>query len=305
MAINKVSPATFTTGVLVGDTVATPGGGTDSIPKMTTVGNRVVSAALEVQSSKGAFLLSRLTTAQRDDANFVPDNGMIIYNNSTNDLNAYVNDDWERIALGPGGDVFGPGDSVANNITIFADNTGKVIADSGISINDMGDVKGPNLSVINHIPVFSDLTGKAIADSGVDINQVPAALFARGERLLVNINQIGNLGAIQFVNDVGGIYVDALSPVQFITNDFGPDSQVCSLFTGELPSSSTTPSALVELQSTTGALLLSRMTTAQRNALSPSAGMASKRVAYNNASGAKNVNQFVWLVMLRGSGNSK
>lgn len=63
-------------------------------------------------------------------------------------------------------------------------------------------------------------------------------------------------------------------PVEFITNDFGPGSQVCSLFTGDLPSSSTTPSALVELQSTTGAFLISRMTTAERDALTaPAAGM--------------------------------
>jgi hypothetical protein len=299
MAINKVSPATFTTGVLVGDTVATPRGGSDSIPKMTTVGNRVVSAALEVQSSKGALLLSRLTAAERNDGNFVPTNGMILYNTSTHDLNAYVDDEWERIAFGPGGDVFGPNASTVNHIAVFADDTGKLIADSGMDIDDVGDVKGPNLSVINHIPVFSDLTGKTIADSGVNISQVPAAFFARGERLLVDINQIGNLGAIQFVNDVGGIYVDALSPVQFITNDFGPDSQACSLFTGGLPSSSTTPSALVELQSTTGALVLSRMTTTQRDALSASPGM----LLFNNETNFFEIYQgSAWVKVNTGSG---
>lgn len=273
MALNKISPATFTTGVLVGDTLNTPGGAHDSIPSMTvSTDGEVVSAALEIQSTKGAFLLSRLTPAQRDDPNFVPDNGMILYNSATNEFNVYMNDAWERIAVGDTGDVNGPNVSVTNNLAIFADDTGKTIADGGISIDDVGDVNGPNVSVINHIPVFSDITGKTLSDSGVNVSQVPPAFLA-SRRVLVNVNQIGNLGSIQFVNDVGGIYVDALSPVQFITNDFGPESQVCSLFTGELPGSSTTPSALVELQSTTGAFLVSRMTTVQRDALSATPGM--------------------------------
>ena len=66
-------------------------------------------------------------------------------------------------------------------------------------------------------------------------------------------------------------------PVEFITNDYGSGSQTCSLFTGGLPSSSTTPSALLELQSTTGTILLSRMTTVEIGALSATDGM----IVYN------------------------
>jgi hypothetical protein len=128
MAMNTISPTSFTTSVLIADTLPN-----DQLSTMTTVDDEVVSAALEVQSTKGALLLSRLTTAQRNAANFIPTNGMLLYNSTTNNINAYVNDAWEALNIA-GGDVVGPNVSVANNITVFADTTGKEIADSGISL---------------------------------------------------------------------------------------------------------------------------------------------------------------------------
>ena len=144
-----------------------------------------------------------------------------------------------------------------------------------------GDVKGPDVSVVDNIATFSNTDGTEIQDSGVIVTRVPVLLLANKFRTnkvkapLVDINEIGNLGHLKFVNDIGLIFVDGLMPVEFITNDFGLDSQVNSLFTGGLPSSSTTPSALVELQTTTGALLLSRLTTAQRDDVNffPTPGM--------------------------------
>jgi len=164
-----------------------------------------------------------------------------------------------------------------------------------------GDVEGPDVSVANNIATFADDTGKLIQDSGVDIARVPLAFTARTSstsstnRALVTVNEIGNLGHIKFVNDIGLIFVDALMPVEFITNDFGPDSQVCSLFTGGLPSSSSSPSALVELQTTTGALLLSRLTQAEVDALLPVQGM----IAYNtDTQSFVAYNGMAWLLLL-------
>ncbi len=87
--------------------------------------------------------------------------------------------------------------------------------------------------------------------------------------------EIFNLSYLQFINGFGMVFVDDLMPFEFLYNDLGSAGyQVCTLFTGDLPSSSTTPSALVELQSTTGALLVSRMTSAQMKALiAPANGM--------------------------------
>lgn len=138
-----------------------------------------------------------------------------------------------------------------------------------------GDVTGPDVSAVGDIAVFSSLDGKQIGDSGVSINQVPP-LFASAQKSLkaVTVNEVGQLGHIRFINDLGIIFVDSLMAVEYITNNYGVDEQVCSLFTGGLPSSSSSPSALVELQSTTGALLVSRMSTAAISGLtSPQNGM--------------------------------
>lgn len=307
MALNTISPATFTTGVLVGDTKSTPNAGSDSIPQMTTNDDGTVSASLEIQSTTGALLISRLTTVQRDADSFNPTEGMLIYNSTLDVAQLYQNGAWESIGTG-NGDVVGPGASILNDIAVFADNTGTVLADSGVNVNtlgdvfgpadsvlgnfasfsdltgkviqdsgvnaaDFGDVNGPNGAVGNNIATFNGATGKLIQDSGVSINSVPIPAPLTHGRALANVIQISNIGEIQFVNDLGLIFVDGLMPVEFITNDYGPESQVCTLFTGGLPSSSTNPSALVEIQSTTGAFVVSRMTTAERDALTPTTGM--------------------------------
>ncbi len=183
-------------------------------------------------------------------------NGAIVYNLTEDAFQIYENDQWQFI-----------------NTTA-------------------GDVVGPNGAGDSNVPVFDGTTGKIIRDSGVPIAPVPLLLLSQRTNKkflkapLVTVNEIGNLGHIRFVNDVGIIFVDGLMPVEFITNDFGPESQVCSLFTGGLPSVSSSPSALVELQTTTGTLLLSRLTQAEINALTfPIPGM----VVYNTTTGKLSV----------------
>ena len=211
-------------------------------PPITTFSSLAVK---ESQTNKNNGLYApQLTTAQI--AAIPVDtlvNGAILYDTDANLLKSFVNGALQDVSTGPG----------------------------------IGDVVGPNVAVDNHIATFDGVTGKLIKDSGVTIAQVPALLqnplnLLAAPNLLVN--EIGNLGHVNFIDGLGLIFVDGLMPVEFLLNDIGGgDFQVCSLFTGGLPSSSTTPSALVELQSTDGALLLSRMTTLQRDALFATAGM--------------------------------
>lgn len=128
MALNTTSPTGFTTSVLIADTFPN-----DDIATMTTANGTVVSAALELQSTSGALLLPRLTAVQRDINTFIPNNGMILYNNTTDELNAYVGGAWEVLGNGDG-NVVGPVDSVENNIAVFADDSGEVLDDSGVSL---------------------------------------------------------------------------------------------------------------------------------------------------------------------------
>lgn len=82
MGINLVSPSSFTSGFLIGDTVTVSGGSTDSTASMTKVAGVTVAAALELQSTQGALLLPRMTSAQIAALTPVVD-GMVAYD-STN-----------------------------------------------------------------------------------------------------------------------------------------------------------------------------------------------------------------------------
>lgn len=96
--INRTSPTTFTTGLLIGDA-----SDTGVPPTLTTPG----SIAFEVQSTLGALLLPRMTTAQRDAGTFVPVNGSVIYNTTTSKANFYQSSAWVSTAsLTSDGDLF-------------------------------------------------------------------------------------------------------------------------------------------------------------------------------------------------------
>lgn len=277
MTINTKSPATFTTSILIGDPAFTNNAGHDSIPLMTTVGGAPVSAALEIQSTDSALLHPRMTTVQMN-AIAVPTNGMVVYNTTANSLYLYTAGAWSPIDTS-GGDVVGPGVSIAGDIAVFADTTGKVISDSGVNIGEIGVLLQEKM-----------LSATPFRESMIMVAP-PAGI------------QISNLTYLQFnaSEGVGVFFVGDLMPLEFINNDFGPSNQICSLFTGDLPSSSTSPSALVELQSTTGAFLLSRMTTAQQNALlvpSGSAGM----LLYNTDTGTFNGYNGSWVQLATGTG---
>jgi len=127
------------------------------------------------------------------------------------------------------GDVSGPATSVANAVPVYADATGKLLADSGIAFADLlqigaplvtnnlitvdlvgraidsgipigglgtGDVIGPGVSVVGHLPSYANATGTLLDDSGV-----PVADLALLGGTLVN----GNLVAA----NAGGDLVDA------------------------------------------------------------------------------------------------
>lgn len=91
------------------------------------------------------------------------------------------------------------------------------------------------------------------------------------------LNRITDLGIIQYTNEAGDqnqgfLYVDTNQVMQFQTNIYGPsplDEQTCTIITGSLPpvSGSSSVSALLEIQSSTGGLLISRLTQDEVEAL--------------------------------------
>jgi hypothetical protein len=133
-----------------------------------------------------------------------------------------------------------------------------------------GDVVGPPSSLDNNIAIFSGTSGKILDDSGVSISAVPLELPFLSEEPLVEL-QLGGVDIISY-NDVGLIFTGGDYVVGFHKNSLvgRPPNTV---FGFANPSS---PDANVEL--TEGALLLSRLTQTQINALIPADGM----IVYNS-----------------------
>jgi hypothetical protein len=238
MALNLNSPTTFTTGVLIGDTINTPDAGTDSTPKLTKVDGFPVSASLEIQSDNGALLISRLTEGERD--SMVVTDGMIVYNLTTHMFNLYENGAW--ILLGAGN----------------------------------GDVTGPPGAVPNNIATFADASGKVLQDSGVNIALVPPPLGAGFTSL--NVTEVSEIDIISYKSDVGLILahnngLDTDSIIMGFFTDFSSPYEHTVLITDGLQKAPTTVSALLELSSDVGALLISRMHTDSRNLLDSENGM--------------------------------
>ena len=210
-------------------------------PNITRFSNLDVQAS-DTNKNNGMYA-PQLTQAQRD---VIPSDtlkdGNIIYNIDEGNVQIYIDGIWTNI---------GPTE---------------------------GAVVGPGVSVIGNIATFGTTDGREIIDSGVQVGVIPVPAPLRSSkkgRVKSNKNSSNDVNAeyLKFNTDTSLLFVNGLMPVEFITNDIGDDSQVCSLFTGGLPSSSTTPSCLVEIQSTTGALVISRLTTEERDALLPTQGM--------------------------------
>jgi len=134
-----------------------------------------------------------------------------------------------------------------------------------------GDVSGPVNAINNNIAVFDGETGKKIKDGGLITTELQAAKKSKTLKA-TPLYKLSNLGALQFGSnentaDTGVILVDGLTPVTFQTQGTGAEARVCTVINGELGEGSSSPSALLEINSSTGGFLHARMTTAERDAL--------------------------------------
>jgi hypothetical protein len=72
----------------------------------------------------------------------------------------------------PIGDVFGPATAVAGDVVVFANTTGKLIADSGIPAAVL--VVNPAPSTSGHLASFGDASGNLIGDAGASVGELLA-----------------------------------------------------------------------------------------------------------------------------------
>lgn len=131
MARNIISPAGFTTSVLIADTVSTPGAGTDSIA--TTVDP---NAALEVRSVSGLVLVPRIATAT---APVAPANGSFYYDTTTTTFRFYQNGAYVNLAVGAGG-VAGPGASTDRALASWNGGGGNLLRNNVVLLSAAGDL---------------------------------------------------------------------------------------------------------------------------------------------------------------------
>ena len=238
---------------------------------------------LNYKDSNSCFNLPIMTTAERDalvntnDPTNPIKNGTMIFNSDTNFIQYYqitsTSKNWIDVKPGMGaGDVVGPSSSVTGHLASFSDDTGKEIKDSGVSTNLVVSASSASVKK-GQIPVWYNTTeGKiSIANSGLQASQ----LKPTNARKNVNESELyllSNLGALQFGNsenvaDTGVILLDGLTPVTFQMQGTGANSRVCTVINGEIGEGSSSPSAILEINSTVGAFLNARLNMVQRDAL--------------------------------------
>jgi hypothetical protein len=157
MGLNSVSPTEFPSGVLIADsTKNAAGGSSDAITAKITPG-----AAVDVQSALGGFIPPRMTTTQRLDLPL--NNGMIVYDITTNQLFYVENGSWTPLV--GGGDpnatyiVQVPDASLPNSQALSSLTSGVLQSTTGTGVVSIA-------TIIVDDPLHSNLTiGKTAANT--------------------------------------------------------------------------------------------------------------------------------------------
>jgi uncharacterized protein (TIGR02145 family) len=203
------------------------------------------SAIMDLQSTQHGLLIPRMTTAQRGEIKS-PAEGLLIYNTTTNKLDVYTGaEGWYSL------------ESVSDGVA-----TGSTAPGGGMSVNESG--ADPHGAAI--LDVYSTEKGFLLPRTQTSSVSGPA------ESLII-FNTVSKRLTIYDGSD----WTEPLHDAESTTTGAGTGSH-----TGVLISNTdeTAPhhSAMLELRSTNGkGLLVPRMTTDQRNALSPEQGL----IVYN------------------------
>ena len=250
----------------------------------------------------------------------VPATGVRAWNIATSTYWRYSGSAW--VEEPASGNVSGPGSAVTGAVPVYADATGKVLADSGVGFDQLlqiaaplvvnnlltvdpvgraidsgihvgglgtGDVTGPATSVAGHLPSYSDGTGKFLADSGIPAADV---ILAGGTLVPGNILTV----------DVGGDLVDTGVPVTDVGaggDVVGPATATAGHLasyadgTGELLADSAIPAAAVA--QTGGALSTGHLLAADAAGKVVDSGLTTAAVAASTLpAGSAQYDQLVW-----------
>jgi hypothetical protein len=175
------------------------------------------------------------------------------------------NASWANIGTG---NLSNDGASTDTAIVIFDGTDGTKTKDSAIKIANVPSVSDANIGAIvkGHIVIFNDAGKTEIKDGGFvvarDVNAANQANATNQDRYLMS-----NFGAIEFINGDGSVLLDSLSAFTMHTQGTGASARACTVFSGDLPAGSSSPSAVLELNTNEGVLLLSRLSTPEEEML--------------------------------------
>lgn len=189
MALNSICPTTFTTAVLICDTVKIAGGSSDAITAKITQ-----SVAFDVQSTEGGIKFPQMTTDQREDLVVETDqNGNTVYDITLDAPFMVVDGAWAEI-------------HTAGNSTNIIDNGSSLIVGTG-SGNSIfsgtenaffGDGVGPNITSSSQntgvgYHAFNSLT---LGDNNVSVGALCLVNLTEGSQ-----NTAGGFGALGNLTD--------------------------------------------------------------------------------------------------------
>lgn len=172
---------------------------------------------------------------------------------------------WANIGTG---NLSNTGNSIDTAIVIFEGTEGTKTKDSTIKIANVPNVADGNLAAIvkGHIVIFDDNGKTTIKDGGFvvtkDVKAANQANAINQDRYLMS-----NFGAIEFIGGDGSVLLDSLSALTFHTQGNGASARACTVFSGDLPAGSSSPSAVLEINTNEGVLLLSRLSTPEEETL--------------------------------------
>ncbi|HEY1646131.1 MAG TPA: hypothetical protein VGF75_07275, partial [Candidatus Saccharimonadales bacterium] len=146
-----------------------PASGPGGVATFTTVANAQgfqvpISAAVEIQSTTGAFVVPRMTTAQR--GALIVAEGMVVFDTDLDQFLFYQGGMWIQFSVNPpGGNVVGPGAAQVNAIALYGNGTGTQLLNSAILINATGTIS-QNPGVVNsEVVILGSAAATAAAPS--------------------------------------------------------------------------------------------------------------------------------------------
>jgi hypothetical protein len=173
---------------------------------------------------------------------------------------------------GGAGDVTGPASSADNAAARFDGLTGKIIQNSGVIIDDSDNITVPSLSTSVAVVTNGSKQLTSSATTATELGYVSGVTSAIQTQLNAKVDEVASTdNAIVRFDSTGG----AVQNSGVLIDDSNNVNTPASALLGAVGTPVT--SAALELRTTTGALLLTRLTTAQITALTAVNGM----IVYN------------------------